>query len=119
MPFYLLPSLGGDNTLRGYMTDRFHDRNVLALTAESRWAILNRLDGLVFIDAGEAASRIRSLDLKKTSYGLGLHLHSRSATVLGFEAARSHEGWRVMVRLGDAFGTKRRSEETPAVPFAR
>src|SRR5262249_10971124 len=29
IPFYLLPSLGGNNTLRDYRTNQFHDNNLL------------------------------------------------------------------------------------------
>ena len=50
MPFYLLPGLGGHNTLRGYADYRFHDRHLLAGTIESPvYAILEmnrRLDEL-------------------------------------------------------------------------
>jgi hypothetical protein len=33
VPFYLLPSLGGKNTLRGYYDYRFHDRNMEVFNA--------------------------------------------------------------------------------------
>jgi hypothetical protein len=45
VPFYLLPTLGGQNTLRGYPDYRFHDRDLIAITGESRWAITSHVDG--------------------------------------------------------------------------
>src|SRR5262249_33448396 len=55
IPFYLLPSLGGSTTLRGYSNYRFHDQNLALANAESRWAIFTHLDGAVFFDAGNVA----------------------------------------------------------------
>ena len=36
VPFYLQPSLGGHNSLRGYDDYRFHDRNLMLVNAEAR-----------------------------------------------------------------------------------
>jgi hypothetical protein len=52
VPFYLQPGLGGHNTLRGYPDYRFHDRNMLVLTVESRIAKLREK-----IDQGRAVTR--------------------------------------------------------------
>ena len=35
VPFYLLPSLGGKNTVRGYPDYRFHDRAMMLMSVES------------------------------------------------------------------------------------
>ena len=68
VPFYMLPSLGGNRTLRGYNDFRFHDRNLLFASVESRWALYRQVDAAVFFDAGNVASRVGALDLKKKSY---------------------------------------------------
>ncbi len=40
VPFYLMPSLGGKNTLRGYQDFRFHDRDMQVFNAENcRWGL--------------------------------------------------------------------------------
>ena len=67
VPFYLLPSLGGHNTLRGYTDYRFHDRNLLGANVESRWALFRHVDAAVFADAGNVAARAKDLDLSRTS----------------------------------------------------
>jgi outer membrane protein assembly factor BamA len=65
VPFYLMPSLGGKNTLRGYYDFRFHDRDMQLFNAESRWGLFTHLDVAVFADAGKVAPEARDLDLKQ------------------------------------------------------
>jgi hypothetical protein len=118
VPFYLLPSLGGQNTLRGYDDYRFHDRNLLVVNAESRWALLRSLDAAVFFDAGNVAARARDLNLAKTSYGVGLRLHSRTTTLGRMDVGHSrHEGWRVSLNLDDPLRLARLSRRTAVIPF--
>ena len=117
VPFYLLPSLGGNNTLRGYADYRFHDRHLLVANVESRWALLTHLDGALFFDAGNVAARIRDLDLARTSYGAGVRLHTGKSTLARLDVARSHEGWRVMFRMSDPLRLTRVTRRTAAMPF--
>jgi hypothetical protein len=117
VPFYLLPSLGGGNTLRAYADYRFHDRNLLLVSAESRFALLTHVDIAAFIDAGNVAPRVSGLDLDKTSYGLGVRLHSSRATFARLDVAHGAEGWRVLFRMSDPFHLSRLSRRTAAAPF--
>ena len=56
-PFYLMPSLGGGSTLRGFSSFRFADYHSLLLQAEWR-IIANRFfESAVFYDAGKVAAR--------------------------------------------------------------
>ncbi len=55
VPFYLLPSLGGNNTLRSYDDYRFHDQNLAVVNVESRWGLWTHLDVALFLDAGNVA----------------------------------------------------------------
>ena len=59
VPFYMLPSLGGANTLRSFTDYRFHDRNMLLANAELRIAMMTHVDLAMFTDAGNVAARIR------------------------------------------------------------
>jgi hypothetical protein len=120
VPFYLLPSLGGHNTLRGYSNYRFHDRNLLALTAESRFALFEHLDGAVFVDAGNVAPRASDLNVRKVSYGAGLRLHSGRATFARVDLAYGGEGWNFVFRTSEPLRLSRasRSRRTAVVPFA-
>jgi hypothetical protein len=105
VPFYLMPSLGGQNTLRGYYDYRFHDTNLQSFNAESRWAFFSHMDAAVFVDAGKVASRAGDLDFKdlKTSYGAGLRVHNATSTLARVDIGHSTEGWRVFFRVSDPF----------------
>jgi hypothetical protein len=105
VPFYLMPSLGGKNTLRGYHDYRFHDNHMEAFNAESRWALFTHVDAAVFADAGKVASRVADLDLHhlKTSYGAGLRVHNATATLVRLDVGHSIEGWRIFIKVSDPF----------------
>jgi outer membrane protein assembly factor BamA len=105
VPFYLLPSLGGQNTLRGYYDYRFHDTNMQVFNAESRWALFSHLDAAVFVDAGKVASRAGDLDFTdlKKSYGAGLRVHNATSTLARIDIGHSMEGWRVFFKISDPF----------------
>ena len=117
VPFYLQPSLGGQNTLRSFADYRFHDRNLMLVNAEARIAMMKHLDAAVFMDAGNVAAHIGDLDLGKRSYGVGLRLHSRRATFARFDVANGAEGWRMLVRLTEPLDPSRHSRRTAPLPF--
>ena len=117
VPFYMLPSLGGDNTLRGYYDYRFHDRHLLVVNAESRWALFSHVDVAAFADAGNVAARVGDLNLDKTSYGGGLRVHTRTSTLAILDVAHSREGWQVSFKLSDPFRLARRSLRSTVIPF--
>lgn len=98
-PYFLLPSLGGGSTLRGYVTTRFRDRHTLLFSGEWRW-FPNRLglDMALFADAGSVASRRPDLSIThmKTEVGLGIRFHAPTVTALRIELARGQEGWRLI-----------------------
>ena len=118
VPFYMTPSLGGHDTLRGYLDYRFHDRNLLVANLESRWALTRDIDAAAFFDAGNVAARVGDLNLDKTSYGVGLRVHTRTATLGRIDVGHSNEGWRLFLRLNDPFRFKRLSQHTAVIPFA-
>lgn len=117
VPFYLQPSLGGHNSLRGYPEYRFHDRNMLLVNIEARIAMMTHVDAALFMDAGNVAPRVDDLDLAKRSYGVGFRLHSRRQTFLRVDAARGDEGWRFVLRLDDPLNLARLARRTAPAPF--
>jgi outer membrane protein assembly factor BamA len=117
VPFYLMPSLGGHNTLRGYADYRFHDRHLVAANLESRWALFAHVDSAVFFDAGNVAARAEDLDFVRTSYGVGVRLHTARTTVARLDVARSKEGWRFIFKLTDPIRLGRLNKRTAALPF--
>ena len=52
VPFYLQPTLGGSDDLRGYRSFRFYDNNSVVLNGEYRWEVFSGLDMALFVDAG-------------------------------------------------------------------
>jgi outer membrane protein assembly factor BamA len=115
-PFYLLPSLGGPNSLRGYADYRFRDRDLLMVNAEYRWPILQVADLAVFYDAGSVGGSARALTQHMhTDYGVGVRVHSATQTVVRLDVARSHEGTRALVTLSAPLGPPHRSV-VPYVP---
>jgi hypothetical protein len=117
VPFYLQPSLGGHNTLRGYADYRFHDRNMLVVNAEARVAMMTHVDAAVFVDAGNVAARTADLNMNKRSYGAGLRLHAQRATFARLDIARGGEGWRIMFKLTDPLNLARLTRRTAPAPF--
>jgi hypothetical protein len=120
VPFYLMPSLGGKNTLRGYYDYRFHDRDLQVFNAESRWGLFTHVDVAVFVDAGKVASVASDLDFRhmRTSYGAGLRVHNRTSTVGRLDIGHSSEGWRVVFKVNDPFKRSTLSGgRTEVIPF--
>jgi hypothetical protein len=105
VPFYLMPSLGGQNTLRGFYDYRFHDNNMQSFNVESRWALFTHVDAAVFADAGKVSPRAGGLDFTdlKSSYGVGLRLHNATSTLARLDVGHSSEGWRVFFKISDPF----------------
>lgn len=105
VPFFLLPSLGGGSTLRGFSSWRFRDRNSLLLQAEWRIMANRFFETAVFYDAGKVAARTSDLDFNSLQhdYGVGFRFHGPTATVLRVDLAHSDEGTRVVFAAGHVF----------------
>jgi outer membrane protein assembly factor BamA len=118
VPFYLLPTLGGGRSLRGYGDYRFRDYNLLLLNAEYRWRVFGALDGALFYDAGNVQPRFADLDLThlKTSYGIGFRFHSNDTTFFRLDVGRSAEGTRLLVGFNEALRPGHGSIFVPYVP---
>lgn len=106
VPFYLMPSLGGSDAVRGYPSFRFVGNHRLLMAAELRWTATRYLDMALFYDTGKVAQRLEDLDLRgrKSAYGVGARFHGLSRTVLRIEMARSDAGtWRLVWTSGASF----------------
>lgn len=105
LPFVLAPTLGGAETLRGFPTRRFTDRDRLLLNFEYRWLPSRWIDMAIFFDAGKVGRRAEDLGLAhmQTDWGLGVRFHARALTVLRAEIARSSEGWEFFLSERRAF----------------
>lgn len=66
--FLLLPSLGGNNTLRGYPQDRFINNTAIYCNAELRFKLHNRLGGITGLDFGKSWNGVPKIDLSNWIY---------------------------------------------------
>ena len=105
IPFFMLPSLGGGSSLRGYGSWRFRDRNSLLLQGEWRVMVNRYLDTAVFYDTGKVAAHTRDLDLRglEDDYGLGFRFHGPLVTPLRIDLAKSHEGFSIVFSSSAVF----------------
>jgi hypothetical protein len=105
IPFFMMPSVGGGSSLRGFSSWRFRDRHSLLLQAEWRIMANQFLDSAVFYDAGKVTDRRSHLNLDnlKSDYGFGVRFHGPLSTALRAELARSNEGLRLVFTVSPAF----------------
>ncbi len=109
VPFYLQPSLGSSDDLRGFRAFRFYGNNSVVYTAEWRWEVYSNVDAALFVDAGKVANRPSQLTFSnlEKSYGAGLRFRAPlTGAVIGrLDAGFSNEGFRVWLVFQDLFAT--------------
>ncbi len=106
IPFYLMETLGGARTIRGYSEWRFRDTRNLLVNAEYRWEVWTFLDFAFFFDAGKVFSDPSDFNFKDmhTGYGFGLRFHGLGETfVFRTDLAFSAEGWVLHIGSGPTF----------------
>jgi hypothetical protein len=98
-PFFLLPSLGGGSSLRGYSRYRFVDQQAVLLRGELRWMASEALDLALFVDGGTVAATVKQLRVADFARGVGIgsRFHASRFTVFRVEVARGSEGWHLHV----------------------
>jgi outer membrane protein assembly factor BamA len=105
VPFFMQPTLGGSEDLRGYREFRFRDRNMVVFNAEYRWEAFSGLDLALFGDAGQVAPRPSELRFSdfQTAYGVGFRFNSEKSVFLRVDLGFSREGQHVFVKFGHVF----------------
>ena len=106
VPYFLMPSIGGGATVRGYPDFRFRDRNRLLMNAELRWTPARFMDMVLFYDTGKVEARRQDLDFDnlKEAYGIGMRLIGPKGYAVRIEAAHSREhNVRLTLSAGGAF----------------
>ena len=103
VPFYLQPTLGGPDTLRGYRINRFYGDNSVMVNAEYRWELSPILDMAAFADAGKVFNRWEQWNLHQleSDVGFGLRLKGRSKVVFSIDTGFSHEGFQIWFRANN------------------
>jgi hypothetical protein len=105
IPFFMLPSLGGGDDLRGYSSWRFRDNDSMLMQAEWR-AMINRFfETVIFADAGRVAARPEDLGFNgmRTDYGVGFRFHGPLSTPLRIDFVGGPEGFGIVFAAGAAF----------------
>jgi surface antigen Omp85-like protein len=106
MPFYLMPTLGGNDTLRGFREYRFRGPHALLGQVEYRWEIWSGLEGALFYDAGKVADRRADLSFKdlERDYGFGFRFNTDEAIVFRVDAGfGSKDGKHLYIVFGGIF----------------
>ncbi len=106
VPFYLMPYLGGHDTLRGFREYRFRGPHAVLLQGEYRYEIWSGLDGALFYDAGKVAERRGDLDLTalEKDYGFGFRFNTDNGVVVRVDAGfGSSDGKHLYITFGGVF----------------
>ena len=104
VPFYLQPTLGGPDTLRGYRFNRFYGDNSTLVSAEYRWDVSPILQMVAFADGGKVFNRWEQWNFHdiETDVGFGLRFRGRTKVVFSFDTGFSHEGFQIWFRMNNA-----------------
>ena len=106
MPFFFMPTLGGNETLRGFREYRFRAPHAILAQAEYRWEIWSGLDGALFYDAGKVADQRSDLNFKdlESDYGVGFRFNTNSGVMFRVDAAfGSKDGNHLYIVVGGVF----------------
>ncbi len=105
VPFYLQPTLGGSDDLRGFRPFRFYDDNLIVLNAEYRWESFSGLDMALFADAGKVFHRRADWNFKnlEASAGFGFRFNVRNDVFMRIDMGFSHEGVQLWLKFNNVF----------------
>lgn len=96
-------SVGGSDTLRGYEDDQFKGNKMLAATAEYRFPIASKIQGVVFTDVGNAwENEGYKLSDLKTSVGVGVRVNTPLGPIR-IDYGKGDEGGRTSFSFGGQF----------------
>jgi hypothetical protein len=104
-PFYLQPTLGGADDLRGFRPFRFYGNAAMVLTGEYRWEVFSGLDMALFMDAGRVFDdwhQVKFTDLEK-DYGFGFRFNVRGSVFWRIDVGFSREGFQIWSRFSNIF----------------
>ena len=103
--FFMQPTLGGSDDLRGFREFRFRDQNLFLMNLEYRWEAFSGLDMAIFGDAGKVFARRADLgfgDLR-TAVGFGARFNSVNGVFFRLDTGFSNEGTRIFWKFGHVF----------------
>jgi hypothetical protein len=106
VPFYLQPTLGGPDDLRGYDRYRFYANGASVATAEYRWSLSQTLEMAIFGDGGNVYERPGLIGFRELrgDGGFGFRVKNKQASVMRCDIGFSPEGVHVWFVFNDVFG---------------
>jgi len=106
VPFYLMPTLGGHDSLRGFRDYRFRGPHAILTQTEYRFEIWSGLDAALFYDAGKVTLQRSDLNFRdlEHDYGFGFRFNTDNGTILRIDAGfGSSDGKHLYIVFGDVF----------------
>ena len=105
VPFYLQPTLGGNDDLRGFARYRFYADNAFHVNLEHRWHSFAALDLALFFDAGKVSEFGRQLYKQDFRFngGIGLRFKMRETVIMRIDQAYGNEGYRFIWSFNNIF----------------
>jgi outer membrane protein assembly factor BamA len=105
VPFYMQPTVGGSDDLRGFRAFRFYDNNSFVLNGEYRWHAMSLLDIALFADAGKVFPRRGELNFSDLEIdgGVGFRFNVKGQPFMRVDIAASGEGVQVWVKFNQIF----------------
>ncbi len=94
--------VGGPETLRGYDDAQFKGSKMFAATAEYRFPVAKKIEGVVFGDLGNAWDGSYKLDDLKAAVGVGIRVNTPLGPIR-LDYARGDEGGRTHFSFGGQF----------------
>jgi hypothetical protein len=89
VPFFRLPGIGGQTTVRSLVFERFVEEGALVANAEYNYPIWNTMDAVIFVDAGQVFNEFEQIaaDRFHYSYGGGVRVLRGGKLAFRFEVA--------------------------------
>lgn len=105
VPFYLLPYVGGGDTVRAFREFRFRDENAGVFNIELRRQVHKFVHLAAFVDVGKVANDWQGINPKDTkkAYGFGARGGTDKQSFVRMDVAFGNEGTRVFLKFSGAF----------------
>ncbi len=100
VPFYMLETIGGTRSVRGFEEFRFRDLRNLVMNLEYRWEVWTYADLALFADAGKVFRDTDDFDFNDLHAGYGIGILARLPGGMRFriDLAKSNEG--IVLHIG-------------------
>jgi outer membrane protein assembly factor BamA len=107
VPFYELAMLGGSTMMRGNYNGKFRDKALLAVQAEFRMPVWNRISAAVFSGLGNVGPTLRDISLARLKHsfggGLRIRLDQKEGTNIRLDYAWGNHSTGLYMTVQEAF----------------